>query len=66
MEKERAMGLSTDGVAVGVSLAAAEAARRRAARIANIPYIVFIATLISQLGAGMTVKYYPLFFMLDW
>ena len=34
------MGLSTDGVAVGASAAAAEAARKRAARIANIPYVM--------------------------
>jgi len=26
---------------------------------------VFTASLVSQMGAGMTVKFYPLFFMVN-
>jgi hypothetical protein len=39
--------------------------RAQERRNALIPRLVFAGSLVTQLGAGMTVKYYPLFFMED-
>jgi MFS family permease len=30
-----------------------------------IPHVIFTASLVAQLGAGMTVKFFPLYFMVD-
>ena len=45
----------------GAKQVAAAAKRRQA----MIPRLVFAASLVSNMGAGMTVKYFPLFFMVD-
>lgn len=39
--------------------------RRQDMRGKYIPHIVFTASLVAQLGAGMTVKFFPLYFMVD-
>lgn len=69
-EDDLARKLLSEGVSEGfgevggasASSAEAEAARTRRLRTEMIPWITFVASLLTALGSGMTIKFFPLFF----